>query len=306
MKSLRLQLISIAICLSFFTPFSNAQQLSDENYKVPTFEPKYRGGNTPTVYIDEAHFNFHTLSGRYKPFAKTLRKDGYRVAPFKEKFSKETLDNVQILVIANAFGAGSNWTLPTKSAFTNEEIRSLNRWVKAGGSLFLIADHMPAPGAVAKLALSFDFVMINGYLYNAGTFDDIDIFGKKDGSLTVDALTEGIKSVATFTGQAFIPAKTATSLLNVGRNYMIYLPSELGKVHGSKTPKFYAKGLSQGAYSKFGKGKLAVFGEAGMFTAQIADKTKKMGMNNPKAKQNHRLLLNIVHWLDSDAPISAK
>ena len=49
---------------------------------------------------------------------------------------------------------------------------------------------------------------------------------------------------------------------------------------------------------KVGKGRVAVFGEAGMFTAQLAGpKQRPMGMNAPEAKQNHQLLLNVMHWL---------
>jgi hypothetical protein len=49
---------------------------------------------------------------------------------------------------------------------------------------------------------------------------------------------------------------------------------------------------------KVGKGRVAVFGEAGMFTAQLAGpKQTPMGMNAPEAEQNHQLVLNLLHWL---------
>lgn len=54
-----------------------------------------------------------------------------------------------------------------------------------------------------------------------------------------------------------------------------------------------------GAYKKYGKGKVVVFGEAAMFTAQLAGPNKnKTGMNNLVAPENYQLLLNIIHWLD--------
>jgi len=43
-----------------------------------------------------------------------------------------------------------------------------------------------------------------------------------------------------------------------------------------------------------------VFGEAGMFTAQIVtedNETWKMGMNADNALQNQQLLINIMRWL---------
>ncbi len=66
------------------------------------------------------------------------------------------------------------------------------------------------------------------------------------------------------------------------------------------TQQVSVAGWSQGAVKKFGKGKIAVWGEAAMFSAQIAGEQKvKVGMNAPKAKYNYQLLLNIIHWLDN-------
>ncbi|MEP5614334.1 MAG: hypothetical protein ABJP45_18935 [Cyclobacteriaceae bacterium] len=303
MKYLPLIVISITCLLGCTQQVSEEeidhQQDADVEYEPNAFLPKYPDGNSPTVYVDEAHYNFHTIEGRYRPFAKLLEQDGYTVKPFRDKFTNESLLGIEILLVASAFADSANWTLPTKSAFTDEEIEAVNQWVTNGGSLFLIADHMPAAGAAAKLAISFDLNFVNGYLYNAKSFSDIDIFRKNDESLSDVPLTSGIDSIATFTGQAFAIPRNAQSIINVGENFVIFLPSEIGKIHGSKTPKFYAKGLSQGAILEYGEGRIAVFGEAGMFTAQVSgDEKFKMGMNNENASQNFQLLLNTVHWLD--------
>ena len=46
------------------------------------------------------------------------------------------------------------------------------------------------------------------------------------------------------------------------------------------------------------KGRVAVFGEAAMFTAQLnVWASTKMGMNGPIADQNPQFLLNVMHWL---------
>jgi len=43
---------------------------------------------------------------------------------------------------------------------------------------------------------------------------------------------------------------------------------------------------------------VAVFGEAAMFTAQLAGPARMpMGMNHPLAKQNAQFALNVMHWL---------
>jgi hypothetical protein len=61
-----------------------------------------------------------------------------------------------------------------------------------------------------------------------------------------------------------------------------------------------AAGMYQGAVFRYGEGRVAVFGEAAMFSAQkltIDDRVLPMGMNAPEAAQNPQFLLNIMHWL---------
>ncbi len=71
-------------------------------------------------------------------------------------------------------------------------------------------------------------------------------------------------------------------------------------IFNDNTKKYNVKGWSQGAYKKYGKGRIAAFGEAAMFTAQLAGPNKiKAGMNNKVAPENYQLLLNIIHWLDA-------
>src|SRR5688572_22463514 len=136
MKSTIWALIVIA-CLAIGV---SAQRVSDTAFAPPIPNPMYKTGKGPVVFLDEAHSNFHTADGRYLPFATILRRDGYDVRASKLAFSKASLKDAKILAIANAT-AESN-----KSAFTDDEVRAVSDWVKAGGSLFLIVDHMPFPG----------------------------------------------------------------------------------------------------------------------------------------------------------------
>jgi hypothetical protein len=70
-----------------------------------------------------------------------------------------------------------------------------------------------------------------------------------------------------------------------------------------QTPRIGAGGMLQGAALEVGSGRVAVFGEAAMFTAQLAGKKHKpMGMNHPKASQNAQFLLNVMHWLSGVLP----
>jgi hypothetical protein len=64
------------------------------------------------------------------------------------------------------------------------------------------------------------------------------------------------------------------------------------------TRKISVEGWFQGAVRSCGKGRVAVFGEAAAFTAQLSGPKKaKIGMNNPAARQNAQFVLNIMHWL---------
>ena len=69
-------------------------------------------------------------------------------------------------------------------------------------------------------------------------------------------------------------------------------------VFKNDTPRVRVTGWSQGGVLDYGAGRLAVFGEAAMFTAQIFDRgRRRAGMNAPEAPHNLRLLLNVMHWL---------
>ena len=79
-----------------------AQQKSDASYDVTVDEPAYEKGKGPVVLFDEGHNNFHTSTGRYKPFADVIRNDGYIIVINQSKFTEDILKNHSILVISNA------------------------------------------------------------------------------------------------------------------------------------------------------------------------------------------------------------
>lgn len=282
-----------------------AQQVADTEYNPPIAKPAYALDKGPLVLLDEAHFNFHTASGRYQTFAALLRRDGYRLGEGKAKFSAAALRGAKVLVIANALhernGSG-NWTLPTPSAFTEEEVAAVRAWVQKGGSLLLIADHMPFPGAAAKLGAAFGIKFTNGYVRSQLNRTGPDVFRRAEGSLQEHAITNGrnaaekVDEVATFTGSAFQVDK-AKPLLVLPSTAVSLLTSTAGQFL-PETPREAVGGWWQGAVFHFGKGRVAVFGEAAMFSAQWAGPNRNpMGMNAPVAKQNYQFLLNLMHWL---------
>ena len=278
----------------------NAQQVPDINYKPPYFKPAYEKEKGPLVLIDEAHNNFHTATGRYSSFAELLKTDGFRVQSNMQSFTKDVLKAAKILVIANALHPDniSLWRLPTPSAFTENEIQIVNVWVKEGGSLFLIADHMPFAGAASDLAKSFGFIIYNGFAVDTVSSRAMDVFTKASGTLQSNEITNGpfpLDSIITFTGQAFDLPTSAVSILNLSERFKIYLCDQAWNFN-DKTIKIEGHGKSQGAYLTYGKGKVAMFGEAAMFSAQLSG-GQKFGMNSERARYNYKLLINTTRWL---------
>jgi hypothetical protein len=289
-------------------------QRPDLEYQPPIIDPLFDMGTGPLVLIDEAHFNFHTAGGRYRTFAELLRRDGFVVRPHTGPFTADSLAAARILVISNALNEDDveEWVLPNPSAFTVAEIDAVETWVERGGSLMLIADHMPFPGAAAQLAERFGLLFINGYARMPARPGPIT-FTRADGTLRPHPITDGrsaaerIDRVTTFGGQAFRahPDTAVQPLLVMGEGTEMQLTVEAGVVTET-TPRFAGVGLLQGAVLRHGAGRIAAFGEAAMFSAQVRGVERiPMGMNEPRADQNYRFLLNVVRWLAAPLPAPA-
>lgn len=292
-----------------------AQQLPDSAFAPPIDTPTFSRGEGPQVAIDAAHVNFHTMDGRYASFAKLLQRDGYRVRSSSASFDENSLAGMDILVIANAMHSQSEAgfaPLPNLSAFTEHEIAAVEGWVAAGGSLLLIADHMPIAGHAEALAAAFGVRFHNGYVLDSHGQGRIT-FRRSDGTLAPSAVLAGrndserVDSVTAFTGQAFRidPGVEADPLLVISDRYTVLLPTVAWEFSDS-TPRIPAAYLLQGALVRHGRGRVAVFGEAAMFSAQLAGPQQNpMGMNHPAAGQNHRFALNVLRWL-GEAPVSPR
>ena len=287
-----------------------AQQVSDPNFQFEHTNPAYPRGEGPVVCIDEAHHNFHTAEGRYRPFADLLRGDGYTVNPFTDTFTSKTLILCRVLVIANAVAAENatpaEWSFPHPSAFAREEINELVRWIRGGGSLLFVVDHSPWPGAAADLGAVLGVAMLDGWTHGKPSGDPPDLFTLADGTLKPHPILEGrnpderIGSVATFTGHAFQGSQQVAPLIvfgpgargwtDVGQNF--------DDISEENWPRFSVEGWLHGATGRLGEGRFVLLGEAAMCTAQV-DEEGAFGMNHPQAKQNAQFCLNAVHWLDA-------
>lgn len=282
-----------------------AQQVADTLFQPKVGAPAFKAGAGPTVLIDEGHHNFHTMQGRYLAFARLLQRDGYVVKPRPGRFTRPELDRAAILVVSNALAPEneSDWNLPTPSAFDSAEIAVVRDWVKDGGSLWLIADHMPFPGAAGTLAAEFGTLMGNGFALEARTESGRMRFARFDNSLADHPITRGrnlaerIDSVLAFTGQAFRLDGAGAPLMTLGGNIALLMP-QVAWQFSRLTPRISASGMFQGAAVVFGQGRVAVFGEAAMFSAQVSGPNRiPAGMNDPGAPQNAQFALNVLHWL---------
>ncbi|MGE5348332.1 MAG: hypothetical protein ACM3NP_03530 [Actinomycetota bacterium] len=281
------------------------QQVPDTGYAPLIKNPAYARGNGPLVYIDEGHFNFHTKGDRYLPFARLLERDGYKTGGYTGQFDSGKLKNCRMLVISNALNEANiqNWYKPVLPAFTPEEVQTVRRWVEGGGSLFLIADHMPMGGAAAGLAAAFGFGFTDGFALDTAQAGPA-LFCRAEGTLGDNILTNGlvneeqVDSIYSFTGQAFTIPEDAGTVLTFNEKHFLLL-SDTAWVFNDRTVFKPISGWSQLAYKEYGKGRVVMSGEAAMFTAQLAGPQRyPAGMNSPFAQNNYRLLLNIIHWLD--------
>jgi hypothetical protein len=286
----------LAAGLGFIGWYDHVGQHSDASFDTRVQSPAYPAASTghPRVLIDEAHQNFHTAAGRYKPFAELLRSDGYIVAGNHLTFTPEALKNADVLVVANAMGPGEHEAGP---AFTAEEEAAVAEWVRAGGALFLIADHAPFGSAAERLAKQFDVTMYlrfarDDHFHDGWDNERLD-FSRINGLLGDNEITNGrsanerVNRVVTFTGQSLSGPADAIPLLRL---------SDGAYDWESRHIRFPAKGHLQALALNFGRGRVVVAGEAALFSAQTDPLGMKFGMNRAD-NDDRQFLLNLLHWL---------
>lgn len=313
-SALALNLFALA---AFALP-AQAQQMTDPGFQPTVARPAYAAA-APVVVIDGAHNNFHTVDGRYAPFAALLRADGYEVRGGTAAFDVGGLDGVDVLVIANAGAVHEEPTLP---AFTESEGVALEAWVRNGGKLLLIADHAPFGTAAADLAARFGVGIGVGYAFttDGGELTTRLTYGREalgdHPILTGRSPDERVEAVVAFTGQSLSGPEGATVLLP--------LPSSAREAPDLPTLQALGERLArsresdaamaelsrpalpaQGLAFRHGEGRVVVLGEAGMLSAQLVRfddgrSDLRFGMNT--APGNPQFGLNIMHWLTGLLP----
>jgi len=296
----------VAVLLLFLgTAFFLAQR-ADYGWDPAIATPSFTDAH-PRVLIDEGHHNASLagITGRYWPFARLLRADGYSVKRGRELFTPGYLDGVQVLVIANASGApkpqvfGMNIPIHTSlkrsdPAFAAAEIQLIRSWVEQGGSLLLIADHAPFGEAAAGLSSALGVTMHKGFVEVPDETSDPLLFSRDNGRLGDHPIVNGdqpgtaVRRIMTYTGQSLDGPTGATMLLRLPETAVEYVPQ-------GDTLVQRPAGLAQGLALELGKGRIVVLGEGAMVTAQV-NRRLPYGMNTAD-NDNCQFVLNVMHWL---------
>lgn len=300
-----------------------AQVISDPDFDSAVEKPAYVREH-PRIVVDEAHFNYHTASDRYRPLALLLRSDGYEVAAGTAKFDRASLQGTKVLIVANARGGAEDSANVAQPAFTEAECDAVRDWVRAGGALLLIADHSPFGSAAANLALRFGVVMGKGHVFDLGNSDGnptILVFSKDNGLLGSHAIIRGrtdaesVKRIVAFEGQSLSVPTGATILMKLSstayesdsredmrlaRVALESNPAPRANIDHARSVADAAQGLAM----EFGRGRLVITGEAAMFSAQVIHQQPradfKFGMNAP-GNDDRQFALNALHWLSRAA-----
>ena len=294
--------LSTCLLVILISATAHAQQLADPHFNSSVEHPAYTK-NYPRVLFDEAHNNFHTVAGPYKPFADLIFSDGYQIVVNRKPFTKASLDTSRIMVIANALGAeDEDEEGADRPAFTDEEADLVRDWVRAGGALLLIADDAPFNSAAETLAKRLEVEMGKGVTLDPVNSDKVSknsgfiVYSRENHLLVDHSITKGrndserINRVMTFVGQSLKGPEGSEVILKLADTATDRLPGDSPKDNP-------AAGRAQGLAFKFGKGRVVVLGDAAMLSAQLTGSDNQpFGMNTPNI-DNKQLTLNIMHWL---------
>lgn len=304
--------LALALGLALSPVTAPAQQVPDSTFDVRIERPAWERGRGPRLVLDEAHHNFHTLDGRYRPFGELARADGFRVSAGTKPFTRESLRACDLLVIANALGSDDMGdSSAMRPAFTDGEIAALEAWIEAGGALLLIADHAPMGSAAASLGRALGVDMRSAYTLDparSAPGNPTTIAYTPGGGLdTASAIARGragdppVRRVVTYTGQSLAGPPGAAKLLALSEEAFDAMVTFGQWQHLDSIPpasRKSAAGRAQGLAFERGRGRVVVMAEAAMMTAQLAGPGGrfKVGMNAP-GSDDRQFAINVLRWL---------
>jgi len=304
--------------------------------KAVAQQSAFAPGSGPTVLFDLGHNSLFLIEPNLSPMTR-LRDDGYLTQTLTGPFTEKALTGVDIVIMAapladrNALRLPADcspppdmttgcrediaaqisevWRHPIPSAFSVEELDTLQAWVERGGGLFLVFDIFPTPGAIEALAGRFGVEVSNGFAVDERLLPALPcetrpllgqaarlVFRRVDQTLAEHPVTIGrssaerVDAVASIVGSAFRLPLGGQSLLTFGPSSVSLLP-EVAWEFSEATPRQPIDGWSQGGLLRVGQGRLAIFGESGILAHGPG-----FDERYPEV-QNSQLVLNVVHWL---------
>jgi hypothetical protein len=278
---------------------AHGQQSADATFDARVENPTFTK-NFPRVLFDEAHNNAETSHGRYKPFADLLFHDGYHLVVNRQPFTKASLASFKILVIVNPLGAEDvDDEGADGAAFTAAECDTIIDWVRDGGALLFIVDHAPFASAAevlaTRLGVELSKIETSDPANTQKEQNSTVIVYSRDNRMLAEhpiingrSQAERVNRVMVFGGQSLKGPAGAESLLKLPDG----AEEKTSEVKGSATT-----GRAQGIAFRLGKGRVVMFGDAAMLSAQVSGSDNKpFGMNVPDI-DNRQLALNVMHWL---------
>ena len=241
-----------------------------------------------------------------------LKPHGYSVRKNEQPFNHDALAEVDILMVRNALlhPNDEQWTRPTPSAFTSAEIDVVDEWVRAGGSLVVVADHMPVAGAARSMLSRFQVDTSDGFAVDAALLTGYEVddimraaylkFSKEDGTVLDHVVNEGgpqsqqLSLVTTHVGSAFRLPEHGEPLLRLKPGIISLLPDHAWKF-SDKTPRLDVSGWLQGGVVRVGKGRVAILGDSQLLTVPSPE-SEEFNDFEP-AEGNMQFTLNLFHWL---------
>lgn len=304
--------LATLLAAAFLASPAPAQQVPDTTFDTRIARPAWERGRGPRLVLDQAHHNFHTLDGRYRPFGELARADGFRVSPGTQPFTPAALADCDVLVIANALGSDDmGEESAMRPAFTSAEIAAVCAWVEGGGSLLLIADHAPMGSAAAPLGRALGVDMRSAYTLDPGRGvpgnPTTIVYEPGAGLDTASAIVRGrtgeppVRRVVTYTGQSLAGPPGAVKLLELGEQAFDAMVTYAQWQSRDSIPAALRKpaaGRAQGLAFERGRGRVVVLAEAAMMSAQLAGPggTLKVGMNAP-GSDDRQFAINVLRWL---------
>lgn len=315
------------VARALMTPVAaRAQQRNDSLFDASVSRPAHTTAH-PRVLIDAGHNNAFSKgqpgSRRIDPFITLLTNDGFQPEVARLKFDAGVISEYPIAVITTA------QCLPASdstcgSAFTDEEIQTVRRWIQNGGRLLLCADHFPFDRSAQGLAAALGATIGDGLVEDSTHFDrgeghptDLGmlvsalLFARTDGLIGTHAIITGrgtaerVDSVILFGGSSVTGPPNSIPLLLLSR-FAVNVKSPISWPGLSPVFQPDARNLGRAAAVAFilGKGRVVITGDATWLTAQRVTAPPydfRLGMAR-RDSGDKQFALNIMRWLSDSTP----